>query len=120
MSAPTRSKNHKLFKGAWNLNFTLLSDDDAALAKMYGVPVRRGASIRPRGPDRKLLLDESGNPLLLERKATFVRWTFVIDKDGRVAYKNTRVNPAKDSQQVLEFIQSSDSPNQASTPNQPS
>jgi peroxiredoxin len=47
---------------------------------------------------------------VLERKATFVRWTSVIGKDGKIAYKNTKVNPMKDSQQVLDFIQNSDSP----------
>ena len=98
-------KNHKLFKDAWKLNFTLLADEDSTIPKQFGVPVRRGGRVRPRGPDRKPLLDESGEPLLLERKATFVRWTFVIDKEGKIAYKNTKVNPTKDSQQVLEFIQ---------------
>jgi len=73
------------------------------------VPVRRGGRARARGPDRKPLLDENGDPLVLERQATFVRWTFVIDKDGKIAYKNTKVNPMKDSQQVLEFIQASES-----------
>lgn len=102
--------NHKLFKDAWKLNFTLLADEEAQIPKKYGVPVRRGGRARPRGPDRKPLLDDDGKPLVLERKATFVRWTFVIGKDGKVAYKNTKVNPAKDSQQVLEFIQNSDSP----------
>lgn len=104
--------NHKLFKDAWKLNFTLLADGEAQIPKKYGVPVRRGGRARPRGPDRKPLLDENGEPLVLERKATFVRWTFVIDKDGKIAYKNTKVNPMKDSQQVLGFIQNLDSPEQ--------
>jgi peroxiredoxin Q/BCP len=102
--------NHKLFKDAWKLNFTLLADEEAQIPKKFGVPVRGGGRARPRGPDRKPLLDENGKPLVLERKATFVRWTFVIGKDGKIAYKNTKVNPAKDSQQVLEFIQNSASP----------
>ena len=102
--------NHKLFKDAWKLNFTLLADEEALIPKKFGVPVRRGGRARPRGPDRKPLLDENGEPLVLERKATFNRWTFVIGKDGTIAYKNTKVNPAKDSQQVLEFIKNSDSP----------
>ena len=105
-------KNHKLFKDAWKLNFTLLADEEAQIAKKFGVPVRRGGSVRPRGPDRQPLTDESGEPLRLERKATFARWTFVIGKGGKIVYKNTKVNPAKDSQQVLEFIENSDSPKQ--------
>ena len=104
--------NHKLFKDVWKLNFTLLSDEEAQIPKKFGVPVRRGGRARPRGPDRKPLLDEDGKQLILERKATFVRWTFVIGKDGKIAYKNTKVKPAKDSQQVLEFIRNSDSSEQ--------
>jgi hypothetical protein len=33
------------------------------------------------------------------------RWTFVIDQAGKIAYKNTKVNPAQDSKAVLEIIQ---------------
>ncbi|HUG67987.1 MAG TPA: peroxiredoxin [Pirellulaceae bacterium] len=99
-------ENHKLFKDVWKLNFSLLADEEAEIPEQFGVPVRRGGRSRPRGPDRQPLLDESGEPLVLERNATFVRWTFVIGKDGKIAYKNTKVNPLKDSEQVLAFIQS--------------
>lgn len=97
-------QNHKLFKEAWKLNFTLLADTDGEIAKKFGVPSRRGGKVRPRGPDRKLLTDDEGKPLLLERKATLFRWTFVIGKDKKIAYKNTRVIPSKDSQRVLKFL----------------
>ena len=97
-------RNHRLFRDAWKLNFTLLADEDGAIAKKFGVPVRRGGRVRPRGPDRKSLTDENGKPIVLERKATFARWTFVIGKVGNVLYKNTRVRPAQDSKQVLELI----------------
>jgi peroxiredoxin Q/BCP len=100
-------QNHKLFKDAWSLNFTLLADEEARISKLFGVPGRPGGRVRPRGPDRKPLVDDDGNPLTLVRKATFARWTFVIGKDGKIAYKNVKVNPAKDSQQVLEFIKNS-------------
>ena len=96
--------NHKLFKEAWKLNFTLLADEEGVIAKQFGVPTRGGGRVRPRGPDRNSLVDESGDPILLERKTTFARWTFVVGKDGTIAYKNTKVYPAKDSLQVLEFI----------------
>ena len=97
-------RNHQLFKKAWKLNFTLLADEDGSIAKKFGVPIRRGGRVRPRGPDRKPLTDGDGKPLILERKATFARWTFVIGKDGNILYKNTRVRPAKDSRQVLDCI----------------
>jgi peroxiredoxin Q/BCP len=96
--------NHKLFKEAWKLNFTLLADGETAIAKQFGVPARGGGKVRPRGPDRRFLLDEAGERVVLERKATFARWTFVVGKDGTIVYKHTKVNPARDSLQVLEFI----------------
>jgi thioredoxin-dependent peroxiredoxin len=98
-------KNHALFKKAWKLNFTLLADPEALIAKKFGVPARRGGKVRPRGPDRKPITDGNGKPLVLEREATFARWTFVVGKDGKIVYKNTRVRPAQDSKQVLEFIE---------------
>lgn len=101
--------NHKLFKQAWNLNFALLADEEGQLAGKFGVPVRGGGKVRPRGPDRKPITDDTGAPLVLERKSTFARWTFIIGKDGKIVYKNTKVTPARDSLQVLEFIQATES-----------
>ena len=100
------ANNHKLFKEAWKLNFTLLADEKANVAKKFGVPVKKKVGrIRPRGPDRKFLKDENGSPLQLKRQATFSRWTFVIGRERKIAYKNTKVRPAQDSQQVLDFIE---------------
>lgn len=98
-------QTHKLFKKVWDLNFTLLSDPEAQVPKKYGVPVRRGGRVQPRGPDRNHLLGDDGERLVVVRPATFVRWTFVIGKDGKIAYKNTKVRAAKDSEQVLDFLQ---------------
>jgi peroxiredoxin Q/BCP len=98
-------KSHELFKQAHRLNFTLLADEKGEIAEKFGVPVRRGAArVRPRDADGKPLLGEDGKPLVLERQATFARWTFVIGPDGVMRYKNTKAIPAQDSQQVLEFI----------------
>ena len=36
------------------------------------------------------------------------RWTFVIGKDGTVAYKNTKVTPGQDAKAVAEFIRAAD------------
>ena len=49
--------------------------------------------------------DLQGNSVTVERAVTLRRWTFVIGKDGKIAYKNTKVNPAQDSKQVTEFIE---------------
>ena len=63
-----------------------------------------GRRIVRRSYDKTVKVCDSGEPLVLERKVTVVRWAFVIGKDGMIAYKNTKVNPAKDSQQVLAFV----------------
>lgn len=105
-------ENHKLFKEVWKLNFTLLADEQGKIAKKFGVRARSGGTIRPRGPDRQYLKDDKGRPLTLERAATFARCTFVIGKDGKIAYKNTKVHPTKDTAQVLEFIQNQSAMNQ--------
>lgn len=97
-------KNHELFKKAWSLNYTLLADEEGEIAKVFGVPSSKGGQVMPFGPDRKPLLNEASEKFRIERKATFARWTFLIGPDGKVLYKNTKVVPANDAKQVLEFI----------------
>src|SRR5262245_42642857 len=89
-------KTHELFKKAQKLNFTLLADADGNVAKMFGVPVGPGGQVKAK--------DADGNPIEIKRNATAARWTFVIGKDGKVAYKNARVNPAEDAKRITEFI----------------
>jgi len=36
---------------------------------------------------------------------TASRWTFVIGKDGKIAYKNDKVNAGADSKQILELVE---------------
>jgi len=88
---------HSLFKKAEKLNFTLLADEDGAIAKKFGVPLSKGGEVRTK--------DANGMPLVLKREVTAARWTFIIGLDGKIAYKNTKVNPAEDSKQVGEFIE---------------
>ena len=87
---------HDRFKKAQKLNFTLLSDETGAIARQFGVPVTRGATVKAKDPD--------GKPFEFERAVTTARWTFVVGKDGKVAYKNTRVTPAADAKAIQEFI----------------
>lgn len=87
---------HQLFKKAEQLNFTLLADEDGKLAEKFGVPVGKGGSVK--------IKDGQGQPVTLTRKITTARWTFVIGKDGKIASKNTKVNPAQDSKQVADLI----------------
>ena len=89
-------KNHQVFKKVKNLNFTLLADEDGTVAKLFGVPVGMGGDFKTN--------DENGNPVVLKRGVTAQRWTFVIGKDGKVIYKNTKVSPAQDSKQILALL----------------
>lgn len=87
----------KLFKQAHDLNFTLLSDESGEIAGKFGVPLRDGGTIT-----REI----DGQSFDLVRGTTASRWTFVIDKKGKVVYKNDEVNATKDTEEVLSFIKS--------------
>jgi len=91
---------HQLFKKAQQLNFTLLADEEGKLAAQFGVPVGKGGSVKTK--------DAEGQPVTLTRKLSAARWTFVIGKDGKIASKNTKVNPAQDSKQVADLIEKLD------------
>ena len=41
----------------------------------------------------------------LTRSVTTARWTFVIDKQGKIAQKNMTVKAADDSKAILELIE---------------
>ena len=41
----------------------------------------------------------------LTRSITTARWTFVIDKSGKVAAKNTMVKAAEDSKAIQELVE---------------
>lgn len=88
-------KNLDLFKQAHNLNFTLLSDPDGSIAKKFGVPLRDGGSI---------VRNIAGEDFTLNRGVTSNRWTFVINKDGKVIYKDSNVNPEEDAKNVIAAI----------------
>jgi thioredoxin-dependent peroxiredoxin len=85
------------FKQAHKLNFGILADEDGSLAKQFGVPVGPGGEVRTKDADKKLLT--------LKREVTTARWTFIIGLDGKIAYKNTKVDPVADSKQIEAFLQ---------------
>jgi len=91
------AKNHQLFKKVHNLTFTLLADEDGSVAKAFGVPFKKG-------PAKVNVKDEEGNAITLIRGGSAARWTFVIDKSGKIAMKNTKVNAAEDSKKILETV----------------
>jgi peroxiredoxin Q/BCP len=100
--APT----HALFKETFGLKHTLLADTQGELAKSLGVPVSRGGKVRARDREGKTLLDKSGNSIVVERPATLGRWTFIVDRRGKIASVRQNVNPSTDAQEVLKLIES--------------
>jgi peroxiredoxin Q/BCP len=88
--------NLKHFQQANQLNFTLLSDPEGAVAKRYGVPVKVG-----KKSIKRTVGDEE---VTLERTNTTARWTFIVDRQGKVVYKDAKVAAAEDRSKVIEFI----------------
>lgn len=88
-------KNLKYFQEAHQLNFTLLSDVSGEIARKFGVPTGQGGVITRSigGQDKELA-----------RMVSASRWTFVIDPQGKVVYKDAEVNAAEDSQKVIAFV----------------
>lgn len=89
-------KNLELFKRVNNLNFTLLSDPDGEIARMFGVPIREG--------EKSIKREVDGIIHTLSRDLTTSRWTFIIDKEGKIIYKSTDVDAAEDSKTVFEVL----------------
>jgi peroxiredoxin Q/BCP len=88
-------ENHQLFKKAKGLNFTLLSDEKGTIAKAFGVPTMGGGTF-------KFNLD--GQTRVLKRGVTASRWTFVIDKEGKIALKTKVTDPAGDAKAVATAV----------------
>jgi peroxiredoxin Q/BCP len=88
-------KTQEAFKKSEKLNFTLLSDEKGDVAKAFGVPAGKGGTIKKKIDDK----EED-----ITRGCSIKRWTFVIGKDGKIAYKNTEVKPADDAKTVLENL----------------
>jgi len=90
-------KNLQLFKEVHHLNFALLADEKGDVAKAFGVPLKPGAVVKHK---------IGGKVELLKRGVTAARWTFVIDKEGKVVLKNTAANPSNDSKAVIKAVES--------------
>lgn len=90
------AETHAKFKKFHKLPFTLLADPKGEIAKAFGAPVRKGGSVK-RSP--------FGKEETFTRGVTISRWTFVIDKDGKIAKVTKKVNAANDSKDILKFIE---------------
>ena len=88
-------ENLKAFKVHHNLNFTLLSDTDGKIAELFGVPIRDGATIEK---------EVDGKTLQLSRGVTTSRWTYVVDRNGKLVYKDEDVQASTDPEVVLKAL----------------
>ncbi|WP_372744970.1 peroxiredoxin [Lutibacter sp.] len=86
----------KHFKESYQLNFPLLSDSEGKLSKLFGVPTTEGGTINK---------EFNGENFLLTREITTPRWTFILNKERKIIYKNADVNASDDSKIVKEFIE---------------
>jgi peroxiredoxin Q/BCP len=93
-------KTHAQFTDFYKLTYTLVADEKGDIARMFGVPVGPGANVKTTLPDKER------TKLEFKREVTAARWTFIIGLDGKIVYKNTKVDPLKDSQQVEAFLKS--------------
>lgn len=89
-------KTLKFFKQANNLNFTLLSDINGEIAKIFDVPVRKGG---------KIIKTINGKELTLQRALSASRWTFILDSSRKIIYKDIEVDISNDHKKVIEFLQ---------------
>ena len=96
--SPDPVKRVKKFHDGQGLNFTLLADEDGAVAKKFGVPTRQGSG-KVKGKDA------SNKPIDVQHPGVLTdRWTFVIGKDGKIIYKKEKVNPAEDSKAIMDLV----------------
>jgi peroxiredoxin Q/BCP len=89
-------KTHEAFKKFHKLPFTLLSDEKGEVAKKFGVPTGKGGTA-------SATID--GEKVEFIRPITIKRWTFIIDTNGKVAYKDEQVDYKNDSQKVLDAVE---------------
>jgi peroxiredoxin Q/BCP len=92
------AKNHEMFKKTHKLPFTLLADEDGAIAKKFGVPFGQGGKVNAKDLDGKDLGE-------IKRGVTIDRWTFIIDKNGKIAYGEKVANAGGNSKKILEEVE---------------
>lgn len=88
---------HKLFVSNLKLNHPLLSDDNGTVAQKFGVPLRGGGKATA-------FEEKTGTTKCFPRNVTLSRWTFIIDENRRVIYRESDVSPLEDTKEVLEFL----------------
>lgn len=89
-------ENHQAFKKAYGLNYTLLADVDGNVATAFGVPHTKAA--------KEVRKSIEGVDFVLKRDITIKRWTFVIDKAGKIASIDDKVKAKMDSAKIAKVI----------------
>ena len=92
---------HKLFRAHHKLNFPLLADEKAEVAKAFGVPYTIGQG-KASG------FDEKGEKIEVTRSATIQRYTIVIGLDGKVAAADQVGNAGGDAKRIAELVKKLD------------
>ncbi len=82
--SPDSVKSHQKFRDKFGLPFTLLADEDHAVADAYGVWKEKSMY------GKKYWGNE--------------RTTFIIDEDGRIAHVLPKVKPEEHADQILELL----------------
>jgi peroxiredoxin Q/BCP len=95
---------HRQFQATHKLNFSLLSDADGEIARAFGVPLRSGGKAMIADENGQAIVDLEGRSVKISRQVTAARWTFVVNQEGHIIYRETEVSPVKDSQVVLDFV----------------
>ncbi len=83
------------FRRTNRINFPLLSDAAGAIARKFGVPVHEGGT---------LTREVDGEEVELVRGVTTARWTFILDEDGKIVYRDTEVDPSGDGEAIVEAV----------------
>ena len=71
-------------------------EGDGKIAELFGVPVSKGEKTVTKSID--------GVDVDLTRSATAKRWTFIIDRNGKVVHRDDRVNAKADPDSVEMFL----------------
>ena len=89
---------HKLFKKHHKLNFTLLADEKGEVAKLFGINVGKGGTVKNAG------VDADGKKIDVTRSSTIERFTVVITKDGVVGAIDRIKDAGGDAKRILELV----------------
>jgi peroxiredoxin Q/BCP len=95
---------HRLFKESHKLQHTLLSDSDGCLASLLGIQSTPGSKVRARNLDGKVIMNDNDRSLIIERKLTLPRITFIVDRSGKVVSRRNNVDPATDADEVRKIV----------------